>query len=264
MDASLPGLHLLATRPADRAASLVEAVRRAGGSAEPLPLLAIEPVPVASVATLLDRVDGYDIAVFVSVNAVEHAMSLLAARGRALAAHTVAAAVGEATAAALRRQGVAQVVRPAGREISEELLECPVMQAVAGRRVVIFRGQDGRELIASTLRQRGAEVDHATVYHRVDAGLDVDPVLRRWLAAPRPVLLLTSEAAGRILLARIADGIRDAVLAAPVVVPSERLQRYCVARGWRRVHVVPSPADEHVLSALCALNREETTIPPHD
>ena len=248
----LEGVCLLVTRPRGRGESLCRAVEARGGRVERLPLLDIEAAdPDAALVDRIDGIDRYDIAIFVSVNAVEHGSDLLARRGVALRADTVVAAVGPGSAEALSQRGFDRVVVPAGRSNSEELLECEALKQVAGRRVVIFRGQDGREAIADTLSQRGAEVSYANVYRRVPSTVDMAPVISRWLAAARPVLLLTSQAAAQVLLRRVAVTERVAVLTAPLVVLSERLARCCRSCGWRgEVAVASSTNDEALLVAV--------------
>ena len=76
--------------------------------------------------------------------------------------------MGRATAEALRGRGVADVHIPSGRFDSEGLLACPQLDArrVAGRLVAVVKGEGGRDLLAKTLRRRGAEVFEADVYRR--------------------------------------------------------------------------------------------------
>ncbi len=251
----LEGVCLLVTRPRGRGEALCRAVQGRGGTVERLPLLEIQAVdPDASLASRVDAIEAFDIAIFVSVNAVEHGLDLMRARGVELRSDAVVAAVGRGSAAALASRGVGDVVFPSGRSNSEELLECEPLKQVAGRRVVIFRGQDGREAIADTLARRGAEVSYANVYRRVPATVDAPPVLSRWLAAVRPVLLLTSQAAARALLRQLSVPQRVPVLTAPLVVLSERLARNCRSCGWRgAVGIAASTDEEALLAAVSAV-----------
>ena len=92
---------------------------------------------------------------------------------RALAGVTVAA-VGSATAAALRRRGIEPDLLPE-QAVQESLLEA--LGDVAGRRVLIATAEGARDVLASGLRERGAEVDELALYRTVREPVDVDLVL---------------------------------------------------------------------------------------
>jgi uroporphyrinogen-III synthase len=88
------------------------------------------------------------------------------------------AAVGKGTAMALRALGITAVLEPDNGADSEHLLALPQLQEMAGRNVVIFRGEGGREILAATLRLRGAQVTYAECYRRgLPEQADPAPVL---------------------------------------------------------------------------------------
>ena len=89
------------------------------------------------------------------------------------------AAVGQATARELANFGVTAVTAPA-RFDSEALLALPEMQVVAGKRMIIFRGVGGRELLGEALTARGAVVEYAECYRRVLPRADPAPLLKAW------------------------------------------------------------------------------------
>lgn len=165
--AALAGCHVLVTRPAQQARGLCALIEQAGGCAYPLPVFEIAaPSDPQALADLLGRIDRFDIAIFVSGNAVHRACAVVADRGGWPAALRFAA-VGRASAAALAEHGLHADIHPPRDFSSEGLLALDELQRVAGSRVIIFRGEDGRELLADTLRARGAEVVYAEVYRRV-------------------------------------------------------------------------------------------------
>ncbi|CAG0944404.1 partial Uroporphyrinogen-III synthase, partial [Gammaproteobacteria bacterium] len=154
---TLSGRRIVVTRPAEQAEKLAVLIESRGGHAVRFPVLAIfdaaDPGPLQAAA---ERIDGFDIAVFVSPNAVEKALGAITAQ-RDWPERVVAAAMGETSARAIARFGVTQIVKPAGgRFDSEALLQRPefAADAIRGRRVAIFRGDSGRELLGETLEAR--------------------------------------------------------------------------------------------------------------
>ncbi|MBI5330675.1 MAG: uroporphyrinogen-III synthase [Betaproteobacteria bacterium] len=180
---ALAGLGILVTRPAAQSAGLMR--RLADLGAEPLlfPALAIlPPADPAALARTLAHLDRYDLALFISPNAVERGLAAVADWPAGLKL----AAVGQGTAACLGRAGFTEVLHPAAEADSEHLLALPELADMQGRRVLIFRGEGGREFLAETLIARGAQADYAECYRR---GLPPD-------ADPAP--LLAACAQGRL------------------------------------------------------------------
>ena len=162
--ASLAGRAVLLTRPAGQATALALGIERRGGRAVLLPTLELRPTVLSDDALrVLAALGSYDHAIFVSANAVQFGLRHVGP----WPAHLEALAVGSATAAALREQGISRVVTPADGSDSEALLRLPQLRAPEGRRIVIFRGRGGRELLAHTLRERGAQVDYVESYERL-------------------------------------------------------------------------------------------------
>ena len=157
----------MVTRPAHQAAHLCEMISAAGGIPIALPVLAVDdPQDLEPALAVARRIHEFDIAVFVSANAVEKGMALIHHLG-GVPARLQVAAVGQRTAEALLQQCGRLDIQAPPPYNSEALLATATLQAVAGKRIVIFRGVGGRELLAETLRQRGAHVDYAEVYRRV-------------------------------------------------------------------------------------------------
>jgi uroporphyrinogen-III synthase len=141
--------------------------------------------------------------IFISTNAVQQAMPRIAAQfPRASAdAKLRFAAVGPATAQELALYGVASVLVPMAQFDSESLLALPEFQDLKQRRVVIVRGVGGRELLAETLRARGAEVAFAECYRRVNPQRDAGNLPELWQNGQLHAMVVTSSEALRNLLA---------------------------------------------------------------
>ncbi|MFN8897589.1 MAG: uroporphyrinogen-III synthase [Pseudomonadota bacterium] len=183
---------VILTRPAAQAAAAREALQRCGIEAHSLPLIDIGPPPdPAALARAWQELAGDALEVFASANA---AGQFLAARpaGRQWPAGTLAAAPGPGTAAALRAAGVpaGQVVAPLDGSAnfdSEALWALLEPQPWSGRRVLLVRGEQGREWLGEQLQAAGATVRAVAAYRRLaprpdDAGR---ALLQRALARPR-------------------------------------------------------------------------------
>jgi len=187
MTAELPlaGRGVLVTRPREQAAGLAALIGSAGGRALLFPAIEIEeagdPAPALS---LIDRLEDFDLAVFISPNAVRKALELARARrgDRPWPEQLRVSAPGRGTREELERHGFSRVIAPSSLADSEALLALPELAAVAGRRILIFRGEGGRELLGKALSARGARVEHAVCYRRVRPDADRG-ALRRWRAA---------------------------------------------------------------------------------
>jgi len=155
-DLPLAGLKIAVTRPRDQAARLARHIEQAGGIPLLFPLLDIAPAQDQRVLReQISRLAEFDLAIFISPNAVQYGMAAIRAAGE-LPQKLKIATVGQGSAKALRELGIAEVIAPAERFDSEGLLALPELQHVAGWRVLILRGDGGRELLGDTLRARGA------------------------------------------------------------------------------------------------------------
>jgi uroporphyrinogen-III synthase len=154
-----------------------------------------------------------------------------------------AAAVGGGTRRELERRGVTSVIAPQAGADSEALLALGEMQQVGGKRVVIFRGEGGRELLGDTLRSRGAEVVYAAGYRRTRP-----KGARQWEEGEIDAVTVSSSQG----LANLFEVLDAAFLRArPLFVPHPRVAGNARGRAVREV-VVAGPSDEQVLEALVA------------
>lgn len=220
-DSTLAGIGVLVTRPREQAAELAAAIESRGGMAVLLPVMDIVPCDAASAARALP---DPDITVFVSVNAVRCGLRYAAGR---------IAAVGPATAAALEAAGRAVDIVPAAGFDSEHLLAEPDLTSVAGRTVRIIRGQRGRELLADTLRERGARVDYLAVYDRVTSAYAADEMAQLeslWRTGGLGVVTVMSVESLDKLIDILPVSCLQLLSATPIVTPSARVIKETLAR----------------------------------
>ncbi len=243
----LDGLGVLVTRPVHQAESLCRRIIDAGGRAIRFPLLRIvDTGNVQPVVELLRNPAIYDLAIFISPNAVEYGLPALQQNGGP-APNTLIAAVGRGTARELeKRLGHLPDLLPTKRFDSEGLLALPGLQKVSGKRILILRGNGGRELLGETLSIRGANIDYAEVYRR-------DPPQKEdaeacWLEKS-DLITITSGEALRNLLAFTTSGEHVALLDKPLITVSKRIAQLAKTSGFTVVRIADSADDEAILRA---------------
>jgi uroporphyrinogen-III synthase len=246
----LAGKTVLVTRPAEQARGLAGLIAEAGGRALLFPAIELREVAdEAPFLALVDRLDEFDFAVFISPNAVARAMKRILER-RALPPRLQWVAVGGGSVRALAGHGISGVIAPQGRYDSEALLELAELSDPRGKRIVIFRGQGGRELLGETLSARGARVEYAECYRRCRPASDPAPLLEAWRRKDLHAVTVTSSEALRNLFHMLGEG-RDALSATPLFVPHPRIAQ--AAREFQaKTVIVTGPGDAGLLTGLTA------------
>lgn len=261
-DAPLNGVRVLVTRPAHQASHLVSLIEQAGGIAIRFPT--IEIVPPADPAPLLDvleRLTDFDLAIFISRNAVEQTFGWLRARRHAWPAGLPVACVGPASRQALARAGISEVIVPPSGFDSESLLALPAMQDVAHKRVVIFRGDGGRELLAETLKQRRAVVTYAECYRRVRPVADVAALVNAWRTDGIDVVSVTSTEGLHNLYDMLGETDRGWLLHTPVVTVSKAQAANCHRFGFSGdVLIATAASDEAILETIKTWRRSRFSL----
>ena len=241
----LTGLTVLVTRPAAQCAMLCAEIEGQGGSAIAFPAVEIEPVAVQATVAAAD----YDLVVFVSVNAVEHGAQQVIKSAR-----TRIAAIGRATAAALAAAELAADIVPEAGFNSEALLAHPELQLTSGARVLIVRGEGGRELLRDTFAEHGMVVETREVYRRVRPNVDaakVAEVEARWSDEGIDVVTATSIETLQNLQALLTERGRQLLSSTALLVPSRRIVAAAVSAGLRGDAIVAAGADDaSMLGAL--------------
>lgn len=241
---ALHGRIVVITRPAGTASALVRRVRALGGAPLLLPGLALRGVVdrVNARAELLQALAD-EMVIFTSPAAVSHAAALAPLRTAA-----TVLAVGQGTARALRRLGVAAPLVPAHQN-SEGLLDLPLLQVLAGRRVALIGAPGGRGVLRDKLGARGARLRELHVYRRLPPRLDrrhVEALLR----LPESALVLLSSAEALQNLCQLLPAAALARLqAVTAVVSSERLAVAARHAGFVHITLADSAVAEDLLMA---------------
>jgi len=184
----LHGRRVLVTRARAQASGLASSLRDLGAAVVELPAIRIEPrIESEEVRRAVASIGEYSLVCVTSPNGAHLLFEALADEGedgqpkgaakrdaRALAGATVAA-IGPGTARALASHGIAADVVPE-RFVAEALVEALAGVEVEGRRVLVARAAEARDVLPDALRKGGAEVDVVALYETVREEPDPEAV----------------------------------------------------------------------------------------
>lgn len=239
----LTNLRVLVTRPVHQAQSLCAAITKLGGEAIHFPVLDIKRREI----TLIEN--QYELAVFVSANAVTHGVSTL----QQLTERPLIAAIGKATASALQAAGVEVAITAPPPFNSEALLQHEAMQSPP-KSILLIKGLGGRDLLRDSLVSRGATVMVAEVYERVAASVSetAQQALNKALhEGTIDVISITSIDIAEAFASLLDQTALLSVQACTVLAGSRRIADQLPSMGWQgEIVVSDSPDDESMLATL--------------
>jgi uroporphyrinogen-III synthase len=244
----LAGFGIAITRPADQAKKLAALISEAGGTPILFPLIEITPLDdYSQFESVIKNIADYDWAIFISSNAVQNGMPRLVKQG--IPANLKFAAIGPVTASELQSFGVKDVLIPMGRFDSESLLALAEMTNVVGKKIMIVRGVGGRDVLAETLKARGAQVTFAECYQRENPQSNCDLLANLYKEKKLHGIVVTSSEAMRHLLdlARHAAWLKHVTL----FVNHARIAELPLTLGLK-VAVANAPGDAPMLDLVLA------------
>ena len=216
---ALAAAVVLQTRPRHQSAALIASIEKAGGHALNFPVIDIVARNPADIAAEMNGREQAGIVIFVSRNAVDYGLQLAGE-------HALIGAIGSATAEAISAAGRRVNIVPAHGFDSESLLAEASLQDVAGKRILIVRGNGGRGLLGETLRARGAIVDFVCVYERKlcdPTAEELGNVAKACREGGIHYLLAMSVASLEALLDLLPAECRELLASARLVTPSDRV-----------------------------------------
>ena len=238
-----PGV--LITRPADQLEEVSRLVERVGARAVPFPLLDI--VPISEDDGFVHKIlpsDRYALSIFVSRNAVRFGIPFLEDLWRRLPEQMLWIGVGRSTAAEMARHAISATFPELPS--TEGVLSMAETRCVTGKRALIIRGQGGRELLAATLRERGAQVDYLEVYRRTKHPWTRAQLMRRLKVEHVRVAIVTSGEALDYLAELAGKAGADLVL----LVPSARIADLAARIGFNQIRVTDGAGSKALASGV--------------
>lgn len=201
---SLSNIGVAVTRPTNQATKLTQLIEATGGNVIPFPLIEITALDdYSQFEQVITDIHDFDWILFISSNAVQNSMPRLIKQG--IPKHLKFAAIGPTTAETLKGFGIDEVLTPNERFDSESLLSLPAMHDMQGKKVMLVRGIGGRDVLANTLTQRGAQVTFAECYQRINPQTNCDALAQAFAKQQLQRIVVTSSEAMRYLLAMAGD-----------------------------------------------------------
>lgn len=246
---SLEGLRVLITRPKHQASQLEKLILQKGGKSFVFPTLAIlPPSDPMSLQKAIVRIGDYDIAIFLSANAIPPTLKLQTQA-------PIIIAIGTGTADALQKMGIDTQFIP--QEYNSEGLLClPILKKIKDSKIILFCGENSKPLLKDTLQLRGAKVTEAICYRRTKPTVtDIDEILNQFKNID--IIVSTSSESLLNLFDIFGQKGQSWLKSIPLLVISEKMRVLANnMKGERLVIVAPNATDQAVVETLLKYNSQ--------
>lgn len=232
---NLQGLRVVNTRPRDQGLSLSKAIIDAGGIAIDFPTLAIEPIPDTWLATL-PPLEDIEQAIFISSNAIHYFFKALAQHQLIWPITIKNYVIGNASAETLEKYGIRVDGIPTIAD-SEHLLQLNSLQQIKNQTILLIKGEGGRETIAETLNERGANLISIMTYRRILSQINPQFIHSLWHDDKVDIILFTSQQAMLNMFTIVGEEAHDWLCQVPCLVISERIAQVAVTLGIQTIIV---------------------------
>jgi uroporphyrinogen-III synthase len=245
------------TRPDPAGSALCQYLQDQGDVAIHFPTIAFAPPRDLSALTgAIDQLGQQDWLIFISPQAVYHAIPLIRQRWPQFSSRVQFAAVGAGTAAALKEAGYIAAALPKEEWSSDGILELVPFQQAAGKNIAIIRGEGGRERLEGVLAERGATVLSVMAYQRIVPKMDISPYLILFKENKIDVIVCTSFQGVQNLKAMVGAADWVNLSHVPLIVVSDRIKLLASDLGFQRIWVAAN-ASHQAISAIIAQKRTE-------
>ncbi|PMK02805.1 uroporphyrinogen-III synthase [Vibrio sp. 10N.261.55.A7] len=245
-------MPVLVTRPDIQGLQLCQQLTEVGISALHHPLLSITPVD--NINKLVTNLDTFDIIIAVSQHAATLSHIALLENQREWPTHPTYIAVGQKTAQILSKQ-TQQIVHYPEVADSEHLLALEELLSVEHKRILILRGDGGRELIFDSLTERKAQVEYREVYRRDYISFQAQASIEKWQQSNINALIITSSGQLHFFLSQVDRTSKNWLFDLPLFVPSERIAAEAQQLGFNKVINTGSASNSALVTALQLKNR---------
>jgi uroporphyrinogen-III synthase len=242
---------VLVTRPEGQAGRLRDALVLQGYAVHAQPLMELSALPELAAADqqYLQNLDQYQHVIFISGNAVHFGMERIVASWPQLPVGINWYAIGASTAQSLAAYGVVPL-SPALEMTSEGLLALPTLQSVAEDKVLIVKGEGGRDTLREILEARGAQINELRCYRRICPSLGAGELAQKISDWQIGLILISSGEGLTNMLALLSPQETTNLQSVALLVPSRRIAREAEAMGFANIVLAENASDAAVMQAV--------------
>jgi len=244
-------LHILITRPSHQAQGLIQLLSDKGASLLLFPTLVIHPAPdLNRLKAEMHEQYNADWIIFISPNAVDHAMPLLISEYLLPKMTGQFATVGAGTRDSLASYGVNDIIYPLTEVGAQALLETLAHEQVAGKHVVIFKGDSENEMLEEGLKARGAIIHPIICYERKHSQDSPQPLVHALENGHMDIIVTTSGDGLKALVKLLPEFLHETLFKCPVVVVSERIREIATTLKFSNILLAKNASDEAIVAAI--------------
>ncbi len=177
---ALLGKNIVVTRAREQASSIAQMLACLGANVVQFPTIQINPIKdFTEVDKEISQMSSYDWVIFTSINGVEHLYNRLNSlqKDSRIFANTKIAAIGPATAKGLLERGIKADFIPTAY-MAEGIVEGLQKERIEGKKVLIIRAKEARELLPVELEKAKASVKVLTIYETVATNNDKEEIMQ--------------------------------------------------------------------------------------
>lgn len=240
-------MAVLVTRPGNQGLALCKQLSQVGIDNLHHPLITI--CPGNKLPGRVNTLFRADIIIAVSQHAVSQTDHVIQQSNQTWPQSALYLAVGQKTAHVLSNATQQQVHYPELSD-SEHFLRLDQLKSIQGKRVVILRGNGGRELIYDTLTSAGALVEYIEAYKRENIAFRADLQIPFWQDKHISQIVITSSGQLKHFVSQLNPQQRNWIFTRQLYVPSERIAQEARVLGFKDVTNTSSASNQDLLAAL--------------
>lgn len=240
-------MAVLVTRPDKQGTELTQMLNQQGITALHHPLIHIEAG--SDLPLLSHALSQANFVIIASQHAVYYGQQQLQTEQASWPSSPIYLAIGQKSAQVLGKYLTQHIHYPQIGE-SEHLLCLPQLQQVANQRILILRGNGGRNLMNETLTHRGAQVQMLALYHRIALPFNASFCVAQWQETNIQHIVVTSSQQLALLVAPFRQENTDWLFKRTLLVPSLRIAQEAKALGFQQILTIGSAANHDFIAAL--------------